>query len=240
MIESSALGVIGLAAFTGPVAINTLTGNWRGATAAWVQIHNRTTAPTNGVVPMMTIPVAAVGAFAFPQFENGGLVCSAGCWVGFSTTEATYTAVDGLGANIGNIFVEVDDYETPYTGTSSATGSGSDTLSVWGSGPKRLVQLTVTIGSGASAVYPLIFADGAFTQLVQCLNAHRYISSAYDRRVQPGETKVWKFGSDGMDVSSVSSAGVLSNSCMIRLSASPTIATSPASVTGNVITALYR
>ena len=241
MLATSSFGTIGFSAFTVPVNVCTITGLWRGTAAAYVQIHDRLTVPTGGMVPVMSIPVAIASPFAFPQFINGGLTLRTGCWVGFSTAEAIYAAVDGVGQNVGTMFVEVDDYEVPYLGTSSATSSGSDSLTVWSTGgPKRLVQLTVTIPTGSTAASPLIFSDSGATQLVSTLNVQRFISSADDKRVQPAETKVFKFSSEGIDVSTVSSAGVLNNNCYIKLSTSPTAYLAPGTVTGNVITALYR
>jgi hypothetical protein len=76
----------------------TITGhmvNNRNAAIRWFQLFDRTTAPTAGTVPRVSIPITASGISFLPAMNYGsagGLDFSTGLAWGMSTTEGTYTA----------------------------------------------------------------------------------------------------------------------------------------------------
>jgi hypothetical protein len=66
------------------------------AAAGFVQVHNKASAPTNGNVPIIVIPVASGAAFSL-DLGMRGRAFSTGIAFGFSTTGPTWT--DG-GSNL--------------------------------------------------------------------------------------------------------------------------------------------
>jgi hypothetical protein len=64
------------------------------ASNRYAQIHNKTTAPANGDVPLMSfwIPPLGIRCEGSDFFGEGGLYLSTGISFGISTTAATFTA----------------------------------------------------------------------------------------------------------------------------------------------------
>ena len=64
------------------------------ASARYIQIHNTSTTPSNGNVPLFSFLVPSGGATLIGDdfFGEQGYYCSNGIAFGFSTTETTYTA----------------------------------------------------------------------------------------------------------------------------------------------------
>lgn len=104
------------------------------ATGLFLQVHDNNTTPSAGAVPLKSWPVSGgggtgIGSEFYKEFKRGDLVLFLGCFVGISSTEATYTASNN---NWGTLSVELSDPEIPaavsYAGdlTTAVTG-----LQVW-------------------------------------------------------------------------------------------------------------
>lgn len=90
-------------------------GDASAASGIYLQVHDSNAAPAAGAVPLKVWPIyggagSAQGTDFYKTFRQGDLTCFLGCWVGVSSTEATYTASANPWAALS---VELSDPELP-------------------------------------------------------------------------------------------------------------------------------
>lgn len=204
---------------------------WRGhasatATGLYIQIHNSAVTPTTGDVPLKSFQLFP-DAEGYKDFKRGELECPIGCFVGVSTTEATWTAATS-NDKYASLGVEVDKPQFPAEAALSTAGdltSAVTGLSVWSeatgaAAPKQLVSLEVDGTNLAADAYIMLFAtDSPATGDKPVFQ--KPITMAATLTKAAG--KALEFGPTGRAVESFDTA--LRQGCRVRISSTPKILT---------------
>lgn len=201
------------------------------AAAGWLQFHDKASAPSANAVPLKSINIAAAGPMPSWLPSLGVLSFVNGLCLAMSSTEGTYTAV----ATSFDAEGEIEEFEQPVSGLSTATIPADAQLAVWSEagGPKALYDLSVTNGEGA-AVWVHIHArdtvaNGAkpFASLLVPLTG-----------LADGSTFKWRFGTSGLSPK-VMVVPTLYQACTVILSSTPETTTLSLGA-ASLITAHYK
>lgn len=208
-----------------PVSILKL--EWRGhasaaATGLYIQVHNNVVTPTAGDVPLKSFQLFP-DSEGYKDFKNGELECPIGCFVGVSTTEATWTAATG-NDKFASLGVEVDKPQFPAAAALSTAGdltSAVTGLSVWSEAtgaatPKQLVSLEVDGTNLAADAYIMLFATD---------NPANGDNPVFQKPITAAATltkaagKALEFGPNGISIESYDTAK--RQGCRVRISSTP-------------------
>jgi hypothetical protein len=192
--------------------VDILKVEWRGgdaaaATGLFLQVHNSAVTPTTGASPVAgcSWPLAT-STEGYKDFKGGELRCPQGCFVGVSTTEATWTAAV-TNDKFANLRVELDKPQYPAASAISTAGdltSAVTGLAVWSeatgaANPKQLLTLEVDGTNLAAGAYIMLFAtdspQNGDTPVLQ-----KSIAQAATLTKAAG--KALEFGPDGRSVAS--------------------------------------
>lgn len=137
-------------------------GDSAAATGLFLQIHDSSVTPAVAAVPKKAWPISTSGEF-YKEFKNGEFNLTAGCFVGVSTTEATYTASSG-NDKFAMLSVELSDPEQQAQSSAGDLTTAVTGLQVWSeaagaAGAKRLLRLEVdgTNLTAATTQYIMLF-----------------------------------------------------------------------------------
>lgn len=125
--------------------------------ALYIQIIDSATAPATGTVPKKSWPAAQA---LYKEFKSGELELSKGCFIGLSTTEATYTNSATSGT-----YVQLEFTQPTLPSGLSSTGdltTGRKSLKPWNQsqGPQFLYFVEIDASGGdAEAIWLLIFTN---------------------------------------------------------------------------------
>ncbi len=202
-----------------PIEIVKIDGYFKGATAdRWLQVWDTANVPTTlegdatniGACLLKEWPIPQSAPFYF-EFKQNSLQTKFGCFVGLSTTEGSWTA------STDDMDISIETTSAPY-GTVAANVAGDLTndvaaLTVFnngtggaGDGPGRLYRVDFYDSNGAT--YLQLFAASPVSGVTVPL----WISPI---TVAPHAIYRYDFGGAGLPLYVRSSAGVVSNACVL-------------------------
>lgn len=214
-------------------AVDILKVEWRGGDAAassglFLQVHNSAVTPATGAVPVAgcSWPMAT-SSEGYKDFKQGELNCPQGCFVGVSTTEATWTAAV-TNDKFANLRVELDKPQIPPAAALSTAGdltSAVTGLSVWSEAtgaatPKQLVTLEVDGTNLAADAYIMLFATDTPA------NGDKPVfqkAIAMAATLTKAAGKALEFGPTGRAIEAIDTA--LRQGCRVRISSTANILT---------------
>jgi hypothetical protein len=146
-----AINVTNLVASVEAAQVTRVRGNYRAASAIYVQLFDAKALPANGTVPLEVLHVTGIGAFNLALNLN----VQEGLVVAFSSTAATLTVATGAG-NVGDIVVEGRGLTLTARTTKVVSNANVAGLEIWAAstnpgGRVRLLTLVAKDDDGAPA-----------------------------------------------------------------------------------------
>lgn len=166
----------------------------------YLQLHNSSITPAAGAVPVWEIPISTSTQF-FGGFQQDGITCGEGVFVGLSSTSGTYTA---LVSNIAELTVWLD---MPVIATNVVDSGAALPFTVWANdatpesatNSKRMFKFTAVNNSGTDGLI-MLYADAGLTQQV-----------GVQMVVPANSQRTFNFGTVGFESKAFSAAGIRSN-----------------------------